>query len=82
MLYIAFSDLDHCKDLTFNTKICKDSLPLPIDSNAICEAQLLRHNLQLPKICQKTFVFATGYNVHELNPNIYLIITNPRNSQL
>lgn len=50
-------------------------LPLPINGHAICEAQLLRRILQLPKICNTTLIFGTGDNVQELNPNTWLIIT-------
>lgn len=42
LLYISLRNLDSCKHLEEDTKICSKILPYPIDSDAICEAQLLK----------------------------------------
>lgn len=65
------TDLDHCKD---NLQV------LITFTNASCEAQLLRHIIQLPKICQITIIFTAAY------PNMYMVHrykgTSSRNSQV
>lgn len=75
MLYVAFDNLNLCKELNTYTQICSGVLPLPIDGSSICEAQLLRSSFQLPKVCHTTLIFATGYNVQELKTNSWLIMT-------
>lgn len=61
MFYIPLPNIEKCKDLHFTTKLCEDSLPLPIDRNAICEAQLLKYQLQLPQLCQSSLILAQDY---------------------
>lgn len=52
MLYVTFQNLDKCRDLNFNAKMCYDILPLRIDSNTndffVCSTH------QRPKTCQTT----------------------------
>ena len=73
LLYISFRNLDNCKQLLSNTKICSDVLPYPIDSDAMCEAQLLKHLSSLPHTCQTSLLLAKEYNVQELSQNYWLI---------
>jgi len=79
MLYISFQNMDNCKSLGRNQKICLGMLPHPIDRDSICEAQLLKQNIQtLPRTCQVNLVLATGYNVQEIDQNLWLIlVTEP-----
>lgn len=73
LLYLSFRNLDNCKQLGTVTKICSDVLPYPIDSDAICEAQLLKHLTKLPKTCQTSLLLAKEYNVQMLSQNYWLI---------
>lgn len=73
LLYVSFQNLDNCKMIEFKTKICPDVLPYPIDSDSICEAQLLRQLGELPRTCQTSLIFAKDYNVQELSHNLWLI---------
>lgn len=74
MLYVTPQDLKKCKNLNINQKICPDLLPYPIDSDSICEAQLLRRTTStLPKTCQVSLLYASDYNVEEIDSNLWLI---------
>ncbi|XP_050314503.1 uncharacterized protein LOC126748980 [Anthonomus grandis grandis] len=78
MLYISLSNMKNCKPLAIHQKICSDVLPYPIDSEAICEAQLLKGPSHLPKTCQVSLLLAQGYNVKEIDLNLWLItVSNP-----
>ncbi|KAL1492546.1 hypothetical protein ABEB36_010786 [Hypothenemus hampei] len=67
-----------CKSLQGKIKLCTNLFPYPIDSDAICEAQLLRPTNQLPRTCQISVVFAKDYNVEQLGHNLWLIaVTDP-----
>ena len=55
------------------TKICSDKLPYPIDSDAICEAQLLKQSYKLPENGQMSLLFAKNDNVYPINFNLWLI---------
>nr|CAI5848062.1 unnamed protein product [Callosobruchus analis] len=71
----TLQNLDHCKDLQARTKICSDVLPYPIDSDAICEAQLLRQQTKLPKNCQSSIFHGQGYHIQLLQENVWLTTT-------
>ncbi|XP_074031912.1 uncharacterized protein [Leptinotarsa decemlineata] len=73
MLYTSFQNLDNCKVIKTDLKICAEVLPYPIDSNAICEAQLLKQTLQLPENCKSTVIYAKDYNVQVISQNLWLI---------
>ncbi|XP_074026487.1 uncharacterized protein [Leptinotarsa decemlineata] len=73
LLYISLQNLENCKTLNHGVRICSDLLPYPIDSEAICEAQLLRRLTVLPKTCQSSLIYATEYNIQELSLNLWLI---------
>lgn len=73
MLYVTLQTLERCKPLNQREKICPELLPYPIDSEAICEAQLLRGSNSLPKTCTVSLLLAKGYNVKELDHNFWLI---------
>jgi hypothetical protein len=73
LLYIILRNLDNCKQLGVNTRICSDVLPYPIDSDAICEAQLLKQLAKLPATCQTSLLLARDYHVQELDDNYWLI---------
>lgn len=78
LLYILPEDLETCKQLQPNVKICSDLLQFPIDSDAICEAQLLRQTNKLPRTCPTSLLLATDYNVREIEQNYWLIsISDP-----
>lgn len=78
LFYISMRDLTKCKSLDQNTKICSSLLPYPIDSDSICEAQLLRRSSQLPRTCQTTLLIAKEYYVQEIVPDTWLIaISDP-----
>lgn len=74
MLYVSLRDLKMCKNLRPNQKICSDVLPYPIDSDSICEAQLLKRTVfTLPRTCQVSLLYATDYNVEEIDHNLWLV---------
>lgn len=74
MLYVPFKSLENCKTLSRSQKICMDALPYPIDSDSICEAQLLKQPGQnIPHTCQITLLYAQEYNVQEIDYNLWLI---------
>lgn len=73
LLYLSLRNLDNCKQLGTVTKICSDVLPYPIDSDAICEVQLLKHLTKLPKTCHTSLLLAKEYNVQMLSQNYWLI---------
>lgn len=78
LLYVTLRNLDKCKLLEDNTKICSDVIPYPIDSDSICEAQLLKQVNQLPKTCQTSYFFAKDYNVYQIQANTWLVaISDP-----
>lgn len=73
--FITLSSIDNCKEVMLNIKLCKNLYSYPIDSNAICEAQLLKTQKfdTLPKNCQVILVYAQDYKIQLLNNNIWLI---------
>lgn len=73
LLYTLLQHPDHCKPLDNNARICSDLLQYPIDSDSICEAQLLKSPGTLPKTCQASILLASDYNVQELDTNYWLI---------
>lgn len=78
LLYVSPQDLRSCKKIQFNLYICSDLMQYPIDSDAICEAQLLRQSNLLPKTCQTSILMASDYHVQELEQNYWLItISDP-----
>ncbi|KAJ8911126.1 hypothetical protein NQ315_003302 [Exocentrus adspersus] len=78
LLYVPLQDTRDCKRLMSNVKLCTDLLPYPIDSDAICEAQLLRPLSAFPKTCQSNLIFAKDYGVQRLVKNQWLItISDP-----
>lgn len=76
LMFIPLYNLNNCKNLMFRTKLCSNMLPYPIDSDAICEAQILKNPISLPKTCQSTIVFAKNYNIQELENNVWLILVS------
>lgn len=73
MLYVPFKSLENCKTLSTSQKICTNALPYPIDSDSICEAQLLKQSQIVPHTCQITLLYAQEYNVQEIDYNLWLI---------
>lgn len=74
MLYVSPQNPDNCKSLSRNQKICSEMLPHPIDSESICEAQLLKSTIQeLPKTCRTSLLLAEEYNVQEIDINLWLV---------
>lgn len=73
LLYLSLRNMDNCKPLETNIQICSNIVAYPIDSDAICEAQLLRQTNQLPKTCKSSYFFAKDYNVYEIKNNVWLI---------
>ena len=69
LLYTPIQNLDNCKAIDNRARICPNLLPYPIDSDAICEAQLLKPMNQLPRTCQTSVLFAKDYGVHEIGLN-------------
>ncbi|CAH1966268.1 unnamed protein product [Acanthoscelides obtectus] len=78
LLYVSFQNLGSCKVLQSQVKICFNLLPYLIDSNAVCEAQLLRNPVDLPTACQIAIVALQDYKIQELATNFWLItISSP-----
>lgn len=76
--YVLPQDINKCKPLKPYVKICSNLLQYPIDSDAICEAQLLRQSDKLPKTCETSILLASGYNIQEVEMNYWLIsISDP-----
>lgn len=73
LLYVSLQNLESCKNLQTRLKICSNILQYPIDSDAICEAQLLRQQKILPRTCQTSILAATDYNVQEIDYNLWLV---------
>lgn len=73
LLYIPLRNLDPCKNIEPHVKLCTGILPTPLDNTAICEAQLLRHPMEVPESCQSSIILAENYNVQELATNLWLI---------
>jgi len=73
LLYISPPNLDNCKLVQIKSYICSNLLQYPIDSDATCEAQLLRQSNQLPITCQTSIVLTSEYHVQELDQNYWLI---------
>ncbi|KAL1489217.1 hypothetical protein ABEB36_014150 [Hypothenemus hampei] len=71
--FFTVQDLNNCKTLKGKERICSNILQYPIDSDAVCEAQLLRQQNVLPKTCQTSIVLVSDYNVEEINQNYWLI---------
>lgn len=74
LLYIIIEDPEACKSTGRKTRICSNIFPYPIDSDAICEAQLLKQQDHLPRTCQSSLIMAKEYNINKLNLNFWLII--------
>ncbi|XP_030767521.1 uncharacterized protein LOC115891232 [Sitophilus oryzae] len=74
LIYIIIEDPEACKSTGRNTKICSNIYPYPIDSDGICEAQLLKQQDHLPRTCQSSLIMAKEYNINKLNLNFWLII--------
>lgn len=78
LLYVSLSKLNKCKSLGFHILICSNIFPYPIDTDAICEAQILKNPQEIPKTCQNSIVYVNEYSIQELEANIWLtLITNP-----
>ncbi|KAK0071561.1 hypothetical protein PV325_012694 [Microctonus aethiopoides] len=69
------NEIDNCKEVIINIKLCRNIYSYPIDSNAICEAQLLKTQKfnELPKNCQLILVYAQDYKIQLLKNNIWLL---------
>ncbi|KAH1021575.1 hypothetical protein HUJ04_011071 [Dendroctonus ponderosae] len=74
LLYATIRNPAECKSIKKNEKICSNVFPYPIDSDAICEAQLLKRLNQLPKTCQTTLIYAAEYNIQEVSQNNHPVI--------
>ncbi|XP_050516137.1 uncharacterized protein LOC126891000 [Diabrotica virgifera virgifera] len=76
--YVLPMDTEKCNQISQNQRMCTDILPYPIDTDAICEAQLLKPLSNLPKTCQMSMLLAQGYNVQEIDRNLWLLtISDP-----
>lgn len=76
LMYIPVKDLTTCKQLSPSRKLCSDLYAYPIDSNAACEAQLLKNFGEIPKNCDSVLIFGQGYNVQKLQENVWLVIVS------
>lgn len=74
LMYIPISDLSACKPLAVRHKLCSELYAYPIDTNAVCEAQLLKNFNSVPNNCRSSIIFSEGYNVKKLEPNTWLVI--------
>lgn len=74
--FITLSDIEHCKEVMINIKLCKNLYSYPIDSNAICEAKLLKtpQFTSLPKNCEVISIYTQDYKIQLLKPNMWLLI--------
>ncbi|KAL1493549.1 hypothetical protein ABEB36_009253 [Hypothenemus hampei] len=73
--YVIVDSIDECKSLQQNVKICKNLIAASIISTSICEAQLFKFQLTLPSTCSNLIVDFKGYNVKNLQDNVWLIIS-------
>ncbi|XP_060531889.1 uncharacterized protein LOC132705358, partial [Cylas formicarius] len=73
LLYVLPEDLKSCKQIRGKERICFNLMQYPIDREALCEAQLLRHSDRVPVTCQSSIVLASDYNVIEIDFNYWLI---------
>lgn len=73
LLFVPLPNLDNCKSLNPSVRLCSNVLPYPIDSDAICEAQILKQLSVVPRTCQSNLLFAKDYNVQKLSNNKWLI---------
>lgn len=73
LLFVPLQNLDNCKVLNPSVRLCSNVLPYPIDSDAICEAQILRQLSIVPRTCQSNLLFAKDYNIQKLKDNKWLI---------
>ena len=74
LMFIPLSNLNNCKLLNPRVKLCSNLVPYPIDTDAICEAQILKNPVLLPKTCKSSLVLAKNYNIQELEDNTWLIL--------
>lgn len=74
LMYILISNLEECKSLYLNTKLCPNLFAYPIDNNAVCEARLFKNLKTLPENCQTSFIISQGYNVQKIDENMWLVI--------
>lgn len=74
--FIPLSIIDNCKEVMINIKLCKNLYSYPIDSNSMCEAQLVKtQNFnKLPKNCEVIPMYAQDYKIQLLKNNIWLLI--------
>lgn len=73
LMYIPIKDMSACKRLGPREKLCSELYAFPIDSSAMCEAQLLKNFQSVPENCQSSTVLSEGYNVHRLETNTWLV---------
>lgn len=74
LMYIPIKDISACKRLSVRQKLCSELYAYPIDSNAVCEAQLLKNVRSVPENCRSSVIFSEGYNVQRLGTNAWLVI--------
>lgn len=74
LMYVPVPNPNVCKPLHFGTKLCSNLFAYPIDNDAACEARLFRNLKSLPENCQTSLLFSKGYNVQELEADMWLII--------
>lgn len=78
LMYVSVPDPSICKPLFFGTKLCSNLFAYPIDNDAACEARLFKNLQSLPQNCQTSLVYSQGYNVQELETNMWLtVISEP-----
>lgn len=76
LMYIPIKDISACKRLSPRRKLCSELYAYPIDTNAVCEVQLLKNIRSLPENCRSSIIFSEGYNVQRLETNTWLVIVS------
>ncbi|XP_074030051.1 uncharacterized protein [Leptinotarsa decemlineata] len=74
LLYAIVPDPKLCKTLLPKLLLCSKLYVYPINEYAPCEAKLFRNSKVIPDNCQSLIIYTQGYNIQQLEDNIWLII--------
>lgn len=76
--YTSLNNLNNCKVLDSQYKLCPNLITYTADNTAICEVKLLRNPDKLPDNCQVSVIYSDDYNVQRINENMWLIAATQR----
>lgn len=76
LMFIPMPKLESCKHNYFDDTLCFKKFAYPIDTNAVCEARILKSLQTLPRNSETSLLFAKSYN-RKYMPNYNLrTVTN------